>query len=317
MHAEGPEAGQAFRLDKRRVRRAFEQAAATYDEAAVLQREVGRRLDERLEYIRIRPRTILDLGCGTGFTGALLRRRYRGAWLLSLDLAPAMLQRARRDLPLWRRLGRRDGFVCADAEHLPCRPESFDLVVSNLTLQWLNEPEATFAGLRQVLRPGGLFLFTTFGPDTLLELRRSWAAVDQDVHVHAFLDMHDIGDALMRAGFADPVLDVERFTLTYRELRQLMADLKCLGARNTAAGRPRGLTTPARLRRVARAYEAYRRDGLLPATYEVVYGHCWIPKATSPARKGPRRPPQIASVPLERLRRGGQIENRSGEPEET
>ncbi|MFQ5488182.1 MAG: methyltransferase domain-containing protein, partial [Gammaproteobacteria bacterium] len=199
------------------------------------------------------------------------------AWILSLDFAPAMLQQARSRLGLGRRLLRRDGFLCADAEQLPLQPRSCDLLVSNLTLQWCNDPDRTFAGLQRVLRPGALLMFTTFGPDTLKELRHSWQAADGHSHVNAFLDMHDIGDALLRAGFADPVMDVEHFTLTYENARGLMNDLKALGAHNTTAGRPRGLTGREQLRRVTAAYEAYRQDGLLPASYEIIYGHCWVP----------------------------------------
>ncbi len=288
----------AHGVDKRQARLAFQRAASRYDEAAVLQREVGGRLAERLDYVRLKPRHILDLGCGTGFMGESLRRRYGRAWLLSLDFAPAMLREARRRLGVGRRLLRRDGFLCADAEHLPLRPRSFDLIVSNLTLQWCNDPDLAFAGLRRALRPGGLLMFTTFGPDTLKELRLSWQAADGHTHVNAFLDMHDIGDALLRAGFADPVLDVEHFTLTYENVRGLMDDLKILGAHNATSGRPRGLTGRARLRRMTTAYEAHRRNGLLPATYEVIYGHCWAPRQeTEGGTEG-----GAVSIPLEALR---------------
>ncbi len=286
----------AYALDKRQARAAFHRAAAGYDAAAVLQREVGRRLAERLDYIRLKPRRILDLGAGTGFMGECLRQRYGRAWLLSLDFAPAMLHQARSRLGLGRRLLRRDGFLCADAEQLPLQPQSCDLIVSNLTLQWCNAPDHTFAELQRVLRPGALLMFTTFGPDTLKELRRSWQAADGHTHVNAFLDMHDIGDALLRAGFTDPVMDVEHFTLTYEKVRGLMDDLKALGAHNTTAGRPRGLTGREQLRRMTAAYEAYRRDGLLPASYEIIYGHCWVPVEEQVKSRG-----DTVAVPIERI----------------
>ncbi len=143
-------------------------------------------------------------------------------------------------------------------------------------LQWCDDLDAVFAEVRRVLKPGGLLTFTTFGPDTLMELRRAWSSVDGYVHVNQFLDMHDIGDALVRAGLAEPVLDVERYTLTYPDAIVLMRDLKAIGAHNVTAGRPARAHRPrSRLPRMCAAYEAYRRDGRLPATYEVVYGAAW------------------------------------------
>ncbi|HHH35307.1 MAG TPA: malonyl-[acyl-carrier protein] O-methyltransferase BioC [Gammaproteobacteria bacterium] len=288
-----------FTVDKRQARLSFERAAASYDDAAVLQREVGNRLAERLDYIRLSPRAVLDLGAGTGFLGGLLRRRYPRARILSLDFSIAMLRRARSGLPPLRRLLRRDAFLCADAEQLPLADASQDLVISNLTLQWCNELDRCFADIRRILRPGGLFMFTTFGPDTLRELRHSWRAVDSYNHVNAFLDMHDIGDALVHAGLADPVMDVERLTLTYAGVRDLMHDLKALGAHNATAGRARGLTGPAALRRMTAAYEAFRRpDGRLPATYEVIHGHCW-----APLRRPDRGRPAETKVPVDHIGR--------------
>lgn len=265
------------RPDKRRVREAFDRAAARYDEAAVLQREVGTRLVERLELIRLQPERILDLGAGTGHCSAALAARYPKARLLSLDLAPGMLQRARSRLNWWQR--RRHQYVCADAEALPLADASVDLLFSNLTLQWCADLERTFAEFRRVLRPGGLLLFSTFGPDTLKELRAAWAAVDGGAHVNEFVDMHDIGDAMLRARLADPVMDREDITLTYGEVRTLLHDLKAIGAHHVNAGRAPGMTGKGKFRRMLEAYEAYRRDGRLPATYEVLYGHAWALEA--------------------------------------
>jgi len=165
--------------------------------------------------------------------------------------------------------------VCADAERLPFVDASFDLVFSNLMLQWATDNDATFAELRRVLRPGGLLLFTSFGPDTLRELRESWARVDDYNHVNLFMDMHDVGDALLNARFADPVMDVEKLTVTYPDARRLMRDLKQIGAHNVTGGRPRGLTGKRHLQAMIDAYERFRSDGLLPASYEIVYGHAW------------------------------------------
>jgi malonyl-CoA O-methyltransferase len=262
-----------YQLDKRQARLAFERAADTYDEAAALQQEIGQRLLERLDLIRMRPTRILDLGAGTGVFSKALQQRYHKAQVVALDLALAMLRHTRR------RGGwlRKPACVCADGERLPFADDSFDFIFSNLMLQWCMDPEPVFTELRRVLAPGGLLLFTTFGPDTLKELRASWEAVDGHTHVNRFIDMHDIGDALMHARWAEPVMDSERITVTYRELRTLMRDLKQLGAHNVTAGRPRGLTGRQRLLQVIQAYERFRRDGVLPASYEVVYGHAWSP----------------------------------------
>lgn len=277
----GPESGPELgNVDKRSVRASFEQAASAYDRVAVLQREVGGRLLERSGLMRMRPERILDLGAGTGYVTRLLRDTYRGARIIGLDIAHAMLMQARRRSGWWRR----PRFVCGDIECLPFKDRSVDLLISNLTLQWCNELDAAFAEFRRVLRPGGAVFFSTFGPDTLRELRASWRAADSYSHVNTFLDMHDVGDAMVRAGLAEPVLDVERVTLTYADVRGLMSDLKGLGAHNVTAGRARGLTGRGRMQAMLAAYETLRRDGRLPATYEVIYGHAWapLPRETAP-----------------------------------
>ncbi|MGD8497975.1 MAG: malonyl-ACP O-methyltransferase BioC [Chromatiales bacterium] len=279
----------ALRLDKRRLRAKFNRAASGYDEAAVLQHEVAERMQERLDLIKLKPRIVLDVGAGTGFGSFSLLRRYRGASVLALDLASEMLREIRR------RSGwlRRPLLVGGDAEDLPLSDGRVDLLWSNLTLQWCNDLDRAFAEFRRVMGPGGLLMFSTFGPDTLKELRGAWAQADRQTHVNAFIDMHDIGDALLRAGFADPVMDVETITMTYRDVRALMRDLKQIGAANATRGRPRAMTGRGRLARVEAAYETSRRpDGLLPATYEVVYGHAWAPEGPPPARP-PGRPVPI------------------------
>ena len=260
-------------IERGEVRRAFDRAAATYDAAAELQRRVRDELLSRLDYVKLEPAAVLDLGAGTGHAALALKRRYPASTVLAVDLAESMLREARRRQTLFRRFQR----VCADAAALPLRSASVELVFSSLMLQWCDVPDGVFAECRRVLRPGGLLSFTTFGPDTLVELRRAWAAADDGVHVSRFLDMHDVGDALVRAGFAEPVMDVDRVTLTYAEVRDLMRDLKAIGAHNAASGRRRGLTGRSMFARVVDAYERERRDGRLPATYEVVYGHAWAP----------------------------------------
>lgn len=260
-------------IDKDCVRSSFNQAAQDYDRVAVLQREIGGRLLERVGVIRMQPEQILDLGAGTGYVTRLLRKAYPGARVIAVDIAHAMLLQARCKSAWWRR----PRFVCGDIEVLPFQSQSVDLLISNVSLQWCNDLDAVFAEFRRVLRPGGALFFSTFGPDTLRELRVSWQAADAYSHVNTFLDMHDIGDALMRAGLAEPVMDVERITLTYLEVRGLMSDLKVLGAHNVTRGRARGLTGRGAWRAMLAAYENFRREGVLPATYEVVYGHAWAP----------------------------------------
>ena len=262
-----------FSLDRRQLRAAFERAARGYDAAAVLQREIGARLYERLELTTLKPARILDLGCGTGAQLAALSKRYPQAQVLGADLALNMLSVGRRGQGWFRR----KLLVCADALHLPFAAVSFDLVYCNLMLQWCDDLDQVFSELRRVLRPHGLLLFSTFGPDTLKELRSAWREVDGYNHVNRFIDMHDIGDTLIRASFVEPVMDVEHITVTYEDLQALMHDLKSIGAHNVTSGRARGLAGRERLRKLTLAYEQYRRDGHVPATYEVVYGTAWTP----------------------------------------
>ncbi|MBL8526678.1 MAG: malonyl-ACP O-methyltransferase BioC [Burkholderiales bacterium] len=271
---------ESHEFDKRNVRRSFERAAATYDAAAVLQREVERRMFERLDYVKLAPATVLDAGSGTGTGARELARRYPRARLIALDIALTMLEAARGPRSLLQRLGvgrSRIACVCADVERLPLKGGSVDLIWSNATLQWATDLPATLKELRRVLRPGGLLMFSTFGPDTLKELRAAFAASDGHSHVNRFVDMHDIGDLLVQARLADPVMDMEHITMTYGTVRDLMRDLKAIGAHNVTAGRPRGLGGRQALAAVEQYYEAWRRNGVLPATYEVVYGHAWAP----------------------------------------
>jgi len=273
-------------LDFAEVRRAFDHAAASYDAHAVLQREVCDRLLERLDFISLQPGRVLDVGTGTGYGMAHLRARYADAELCALDIAPAMLAAARARLPppTWaqRALARLAAspsramhLLCADMERLPLAPNSMNLVWSSLALQWAHDLEATLKGFHQALAPGGLLMFATFGPDTLKELRAAFSAIDDAPHVNRFIDLHDIGDMLIHAGFASPVMEMEMLTLTYADLKALMRDLKGIGAHNAAADRRRGLLGKSAWARLEQAYEAHRLEGRLPATFEVIYGHAW------------------------------------------
>lgn len=273
-------------LDFAEVRRAFDHAAASYDAHAVLQREVGERLLERLDFMALQPARVLDVGCGTGHGLTALRQRYAEAQLCALDIAPAMLVNARRHLPqagaverAFARLRGRSspstGFVCGDMGRLPLARNSVDLVWSSLALQWAHDPEATLGDIHRVLAPGGLLIFSTFGPDTLKELRAAFASIDDAPHVNRFVDLHDLGDMLVHQGYSNPVMEMDMLTLTYADLRTLMRDLKGIGAHNAAAARRRGLLGKSAWARLEQAYETQRTAGRLPASFEVIYGHAW------------------------------------------
>ncbi len=290
-----------LRPDKRKMRAAFERSAEQYDAVAILQREVADRLLERLELLKMVPQTILDLGSGTGYCSERLAAHYPKARITSLDLATSMVQKSRARFSGWQRFRRGHQFVCGDAESLPFADNSFEMIFSSLTIQWCEELEQTFAEVRRVLKPGGVLLYTTLGPDTLKELRASWASVDRQVHVNAFLDMHDVGDAMLRARLAEPVMDMEQLTMTYDDALTLMRDLKTLGAHNVNPGRQQGLTSPQKLRAVSQCYEQFRMaDGQLPASYEVLYGHAW--RATDEQQQL-RQPPAEVAISLEQFGR--------------
>jgi malonyl-CoA O-methyltransferase len=282
-----------FFLDPRTVRRSFDRACRTYDAAAAVQGEIRTRMLERLDIVRLQPATVLDLGAGTGHASRELKRRYPSAQVIALDSSLAML---RASAPQQRFL-RRFAPVCGDAHRLPVRSQSFDLVLSNLLLEWCHEPDAVFGEVARVLRPKGLFTFTTVGPDTLKEVRELWRGVDPFTHVHRFIDMHDLGDALLRAGFAEPVMDTERLTVTYRDLSTLLDEIRGSGARNIAQGRPHGLTGRARGALVRSRSEELVRNGPLCVSVEVIHGHAW-----SVGERTSRRVGDEVLVPFERLR---------------
>ena len=270
-----------LRIDKRLMRRAFERAARTYDEAAMLQREVSQRLLERLDLVKLAPAVVLDVGCGTGAGSRALARRYAAARVIGLDIAQTMLQVARQRDAGWRRKlpflhGNAPHYIGGDLERLPLASGSVNLLCSNLALQWCDDLPAAFAEFRRVLAPGGLLMFTTFGPDTLRELRQAFRGLDGHTHLNRFRDMHDIGDELSYAGFSTPVMDMEFLTLTYLDLMSLFRELKAIGAHNVTRGRAHGLMGKRTWQSMLDNYEKLRREGRLPATYEVIYGHAWM-----------------------------------------
>lgn len=297
-------------FSRQHIQQHFNHAAPSYDDAAILQKTVAERIDERLELTTVEPKTILDLGAGTGLLTEKVIRRYPNAQLFAVDLSPSMLKVAtsRFTAPRWPTLNTKlNQFlqnckltkalatksaataINADVYQLPFADNSVDLIVSNLMLQWCDDLDSVFAEFRRVLRSEGLLMFTTFGPDTLKELRQAWQKVDANYeHVNNFIDMHDIGDALIRNGFGQPVMDMEIFTLTYDKPMGVLKDLKAIGATNANKQRNNGLMGKQRFASMLNAYEELRKpnDNKIPATYEVVHGHAW---ATQEVIKGPNR----------------------------
>jgi malonyl-CoA O-methyltransferase len=273
--------GDLYHIDKARVRSSFSRAATTYDAAAIVQKLVRDEMLSRLDLVKIQPNTILDAGCGTGPASHALLKRFKHSQVVSLDFAFQMLQKTRKTGIVQTLKNRftasKHHVLCGDIEALPMADASTGLVWSNLAIQWCNDLDLAFQEFHRVLQPEGLLMFSTFGPDTLRELRTATQSAKQGAgtSVSRFIDMHDIGDALVRAGFSAPVLDVERFTLTYDDVKSVMRDLKSIGAHNATDGRARGLLGRGFLQSLTDAYEQFRTDGTVPPTFEVVYGHAW------------------------------------------
>ena len=259
-------------INKKDIALSFGKAATTYDQAAILQQEVGNRLIERLEYVKINPKNILDLGCGTGYFIDPLKKKYPKAKIIGCDLSLGMLKQVKKKDTFFKK----HNLICGDAEHLPLADNSIDFIFSNFAIQWCYDLPQLFNELNRVLSPDGLIMFTTFGPDTLKELKLSWQQVDDYTHVNDFFDMHDIGDALLQSRFKNPVMDAEFMKLTYSKVFGLMKDLKAIGAHNMHENRNHQLTSKSALKKLESAYDTFKQDdGMLPATYEVVYGHAW------------------------------------------
>jgi malonyl-CoA O-methyltransferase len=253
-------------LDQIQLRRANERIAPHYDEADFFCAEIRGRLFERLDYMSLQPQTILDLGAGTGAAAIELRSRYPEALIIELDWSETMLSNA----------GESGNQLCADSHHLPLADACIDIIVSNLMLPGCAVPETVFSEARRVLRNPGLFLFSSLGPDTLKEIRRAWSRVDDAPHVHSFADMHNIGDALVKTGFREPVMDVEKLTVTYAEIGKLVDDLRAVAATNLASNRRRGLTSPRHWARFLNELDSAKDSaGRLPVSLEVVTGQAW------------------------------------------
>jgi malonyl-CoA O-methyltransferase len=263
--------GGSRQFDVGAIERAFGIASPHYDSAARLQGEVREELLSRVDALRATPAAVLDLGTGTGAGAAALKSLFPRARVVAADISPAMLEQARRRSRFWRRIECQP----ADAHALPFADQSFDLVFSNLMLQWTDPLDLALREMNRVLRPGGLLLASSFGAQTLQELRDAWRAADDRIHVNNFVDMHDFGSALHRAGFAEPVLDTDRHVFHYDDVRSLMHAIKRIGAHNVNSRRLKGLTGREALASMTAAYETLRTTRGLPATWQVVYAIAW------------------------------------------
>ncbi len=257
------------------VRPTFNKAATQYNDHAFLQDEVSLRLSEKLNVISSNAEVVVDLGSGTGLLSNKLSQKLPNAKVICLDFAQQSLQSNPAKLK-----------VCADAHQLPFTDNSIDFIASNLMMQWSPNLATFFDECYRTLKPEGLMLFSTFGPDTLKELKRSWSVVDSESHVNTFVDMHDIGDQMLQSGFNNPIMEMETLTLTYDKVIDLMRDLKGIGAQ-TVRNRSKSLTGKTKFKKMIDMYESYRSEGKLPATYEVIYGHAW---------KGDN---QLSAIPLD------------------
>lgn len=254
---------------------AFDRAAKTYDENAVAQQEIGDRLLERLQFIRLNPEAILDLGTGTGFLLPRLHALFPEANITGVDVSNESLKLAKKSCDYAE-------LVQADGNDLPFPNQSFDVVISNLMLPWSLDLMQTFSSCLRVLKKNGLLIFTTVGVDTLKELRQAFAQVDSLDHVNHFYDMHELGDGLAQAGFADPVMDMEYLTVTYRNLNRLFTDLKQTGSHVLPARAKQGLYSPSKWKKMLAEYERFKNeDGVYPATVEIVYGHAFKPERSA------------------------------------
>ncbi len=294
-------------LNHKHIRRRFERAASTFDESDFVHAATRDGLLRRLEPLLVDAKTVIDLGAGTGAASKALGKRFKGARLISIDIAHGMLLKTRRKKSWLSKAS----FAQANAAALPFPNESVDVIFSNMLLPWVDDPAAVFSEVARVLRKGGVFAFATLGPDSLQEIRRAWAKIDDNAHVNKFLDMHDLGDGLVNSGLRDPVLDVDRLSVTYSDSDKLFADLTAVGARNVLQQRVRGLTGRHHYAAMIAALEDAAVGDGITLELELVFGHCWgagpkmdplnyrIDAQQIPVRRSAAEPyPNIAPKPL-------------------
>jgi malonyl-CoA O-methyltransferase len=263
-------------INKEYKRKSFNRAALTYDSYSTLQDIISCNLIDRLKTIKLDPLHILDLGCGTGTNGLNLRRKYKKSRIINYDFSENMLKMARIKQKKIILGGLNPySYICADIEAIPLEENSLDLVWSSSTLQWCNDLDLVFNQVKKILKPRGLFIFSTFGPNTLNELREITENLFNEKKTSTFIDMNNIGNLLMHSGFINPTLDVENLTVKYKEVEKLFKDIKSIGATNGNVSKNRGLSGRSFTKKIIDNYEAYRENNLLPASYEVIYGHAW------------------------------------------
>lgn len=273
---------------------AFNTSAPGYEQAAIVQKEIGQRLFDRLDYIKLKPHRILDLGCGSGYFSSQLQQKYPEAQLVSLDLSQAMLAQIphrQKTLDSW-------SLTAANMDQLPFAEASFDLIFANQALHWSQNLPELFFELNRVTRPDGCLMFSTLGPDSLKEIRQAWAGLDSHAHTNPFVDMHDIGDWLLQAQWHDPVVDMSPLSVHYASVADLLRSLQAQGVKNIHPQRPAGLMGRQRWQAFCQALaEQATANGKIPLSYEVVYGQAWKGELAQ------RREGQDTYIPLSQLRR--------------
>jgi malonyl-CoA O-methyltransferase len=268
-------------IDKNFKRKVFNRSAKSYDDFSSLQDKVSDRLFDRLDLIKTIPNFILDLGCGTGRNGLILKKRYENLKLINYDFAEQMLFKAleKHNNILVNPLNKNKfSYICGDMEQLTFKDNLFDLVWSTNTLQWCNDLTGTFNNIKSILKPGGLFIFSTFGPRTLYELNNITTKLSKFPQGINFIDVNNINNLLLVNNFVAPRLDTEIYCLTYNNIRNLFLDLKSIGATNGFINKKNSLSGKHYLNMIAKQYEEYKVEGFFPATYEVIYGHAWNTK---------------------------------------
>jgi len=257
---------------KQLIKAAFNRASCKYESVAPIQNEIGNRLFERLYLLKIQPKYILDLGCGPGYFTNKLKKLYPKAYIVSLDIAHDMLNQVK----LKQNWFKTWGIVNADMHELPFSNDQFDLIFSNQVIHWSDNIAGLMAEIYRVMDKNACLMFTTLGPDTFVELRKSFAEIDDFSHVNDFLDMHDLGDIVLSANYIDPVIDMDMLTAHYNSLEGLLKNIKDQGVANISIKRNRSLSGKSIFKQLALAMQKFiTEDNMYPLTYEVVYGHAW------------------------------------------
>lgn len=265
-------------INKNIKKKNFDRAASTYDEYAVLQNEIINNLIERLELLKINPKIGLELGCGTGHAGKLLQKKFNKLSLINYDISEVMIEFAKKKHSsniMSFLSNKRNFYICGDIDFLPFEKESFDFIWTSSALQWSSNLESSITQIQSLLKPGGLFIFSTFGPGTLKELGAITQKIFSETTLNYFYDLHDIGDMLLNKGYKDPVLDIENFVLTYEDPKNLLIDLRKIGATAGPLKKTNRFLGKSFLDMYFLEYGKYKQNNLYPASYEVIYGHAW------------------------------------------